>query len=159
MNFISAESQCTHWLNGKLKVCSSDSYYSWSKEALPYLWCFPRMRGILIPIIPLCQLPCCYPFCPSSWAYLGKIAHYNVWFLLFRGTAVACQHKGIARLLPIWRSREWREEIVLTRPADDRPGPCWEPTVKKGSLWMTAAWATPPAYDVTVAGFLAFLQI
>lgn len=109
----------------------------WRKEALPYFWCSSRTQGVLYPVIPLCQLPRCYLFCPSSWAYLGKIAHYKVWFFLFRGTAVACQHNGIACLRPIWRSREWRVEIVLTSPTDDKPGLWWEPTIENWNVQMT----------------------
>lgn len=136
INFIPAVSQCTNWLNVKLKVCSSDSYYSTPKQrSIIILVMFLSYAGYLISIIPLCQLPHCFLLCPSSWAYLGEMAHYKVWFFLFRGAAVACQHKGIACLLPIWRSREWREEIVLTCPTDDEPGPWWEPTI--GNLQMT----------------------
>lgn len=53
-----------HWpLNVNLKVPVTLRALHWSKEALSYLWCSPRTQGILIPIIPLCQLLCCYLFC------------------------------------------------------------------------------------------------
>lgn len=87
----------------------------WVKEALSSLWCSFHTKGFLIPIIPLCQLSCCYLF------FLVLLSLFGGRKLITKCDSSSSERdcrclSALRNTLPAYRLSEdqgqWWEEIV-----------------------------------------------